>query len=229
MNRPLGMFALGSTLLFASLAPPAAAADWTNWTTLSSPTQVTGQLIEGTSTIGVSYSGEVGFAQLNGTGVNYFQPLSTFTAPSVPNAPAFDMIGISGTASTHTITFSQAVLDPVLAIVSLGQAGIGTQYTFSLASGQSMSILSQGPSSAWGGCGTCLSLSGSTLTGHEGDGLVQFTGTFSQLSWTGASPEFWNGITVGVTPVPEPASWALLSLGLLTMVPLARRRLASRA
>ncbi len=229
MIRLPGTATLASTLLLASLSlPAAAAADWTRWTTQSGPTAVSGQLIDAGTTVGVSYSGEVDFTQLNGTGVNYFQPLSTFTAANVPNAPAFDMIAISGTASLHTITFSQAVTDPVLAIVSLGQPGIGTQYSFSLAGGQSMSILSQGPSSAWGGCATCLSLSGTTLTGHEGDGLVQFRGTFTQLSWTGANPEYWNGITVGVAPVPEPAGWALLSLGLLAMLPLARRPLAHR-
>ena len=73
----------------------------------------------------------------------------------------------------------------------LGPAICGTQYSFSLGSGQSMSI-SLGPSSAFGGCNTCLTLSGSTITGFEGDGLVQFTGTFSSLNWTGANPEFWN-------------------------------------
>jgi hypothetical protein len=51
--------------------------------------------------------------------------------------------------------------------------------------------------------------------GREGDGLIQFTGTFNSLTWTGANREFWNGVTVGATglPVPEPATWGVMLLG----------------
>ncbi len=186
----------------------------------------------GSQTVSINYSGEIAFTQLNGTGNNYYQPLSTFTAPpTVTNAPPSDLIAIDGTATTHTISFGTAVVNPILEVVSLGQPGLGTAYDFSLSSGQSMSILAQGPSNAYGGCSTCLSLSGSTLTGHEGDGIIQFAGTFNSLSWTGANPEYWNGFTFGVTGVstgsgtPEPATWGTLLLAFAVAVPFVIRRL----
>jgi hypothetical protein len=53
------------------------------------------------------------------------------------------------------------------------------------------------------------------VSGSEGNGVVQFTGTFTSLSWT-STPEIENfyGFTVGIagsTPtVAEPASLTLL-------------------
>jgi hypothetical protein len=140
------------------------------------------------------------------------------------------MIAIDGTATLHTITVGAPVVNPVMEIVSLGQPGVGTMYNFSLTAAQSMSILAQGASNAFGGCSTCLSLSGTDITGHEGDGLIQFSGTFTSLSWKGANPEFWNGFTFGVTglaaPTPEPASvaQALLVFSVLLAAAVIRRR-----
>lgn len=212
--------------------------NWTTWTAQPTSTTVDGTLMVGATSVSVSYSGEIAFTQLNGTGFNFFNPTTTFTAPpAVTNAPPSDMIAIDGTATTHVITFGSAVVDPVMEIVSLGQPGVGTQYSFSLGTGQSMAILAQGPSAAFGGCNTCLSLAGTTITGHEGDGLIQFTGTFTSLTWTGANPEFWNGLTFGVTGlpggggpsgVPEPATWGLMLMAFAGGCRIALNRRRSR-
>lgn len=221
---------IGSMFLFATVSNLCASTiDWTTWTSHPNAATVDGTLMVGAMPVSVTYTGEVSFVQLNGNGPNYFQPATTFTAPpTVPNSPPSDIIAIDGTATTHTITFGAAVTDPIMEIVSLGQPGIGTQYAFSLGPGQSVSILNQGPSSAFGGCNTCLSLSGTTLTGHEGDGILQFTGDFTSLSWTGANPEFWNGITFGVTGLasatPEPPTWEFVLLAGLGAAFLAARR-----
>lgn len=230
----LRSFVFGSGVLLFAISNSlfGAAINWTTWTSQPSATTVTGTLTVGSTPVSVGYTGEIAFTQLNHTGTNFFQPTSTFTAPpTVTNSPPSDMIAIDGTATTHTITFGTAIDDPIMEIVSLGQPGVGTQYDFALSSGQSMSILAQGPSNSFGGCNTCLSLSGTTITGHEGDGIVQFTGTFTSLSWTGANPEFWNGITFGVTGlavptngVPEPATWESLAIAFFAGIPLVLRR-----
>lgn len=221
----IGVFGRGVLLLpVLSFMVGAATIDWTTWTAQPTGSTVDGTLTAGSTPVSVTYSGEIAFTQLNGTGTNYYQPASTFTAPpTVTNAPPSDMIAIDGSATTHTVTFGTAITNPIMEIVSLGTPGLGTQYDFSLSAGQSMSILAQGPSNAYGGCSTepCLSLSGTTLTGHEADGIIQFTGTYTSLSWTAANPEYWNGFTFGVTGLaapsgaPEPATWGTFSVALL--------------
>ena len=203
----------GGILLFAAFNPMfGATIDWTTWTSQPSSTTVNGTLMVGSTPVSVGYSGEIAFTQLNNTGGNFYQPASTFTAPpTVTNAPPSDMIAIDGTATTHTITFGTAIVNPIMEIVSLGQPGVGTEYDFSLLAGQSMSILAQGPSNAYGGCSTCLSLTGSTITGHEGDGIVQFTGTFS--SWFSVAGKRKPVRTSGYAGLTAAGNAAALGIG----------------
>jgi hypothetical protein len=225
---------MGALILCAAVPTFGATISWTTWMSQPTSTTVNGTLTVGSTPVSVTYTGEVAFTQLNGTGTDYFLPVTTFTAPpTVSNAPPSDMIAIDGTATVHTIQFGTTVVNPIIDIVSLGRPSIGTQYIFTLGAGQSMSILNQGPSAGFGGCNTCLSLSGTTLTGTEGDGVIQFIGNFDSLSWTGANPEFWNGFTVGATDihpnVPEPATWGMMLLAAIAGIPAALRRRRSQA
>lgn len=62
--------------------------------------------------------------------------------------------------------------------------------------------------------GGSITVSGDSVDGAEGSGVVQFTGTFSSLSWTDTTENSY-GFTVGeaspVSGAPEPASIALLA------------------
>jgi hypothetical protein len=68
------------------------------------------------------------------------------------------------------------------------------------------------------------------LHGIEGHGIIRFSGTFSSLSWTIPTAEFWHGFQIGVQgigdgpppPIPEPNTIALLGL-VLAGIWLARR------
>ena len=87
----------------------------------------------------------------------------------------------------------------------------------------SFSILAQGPGH-WGG-GT-LTQSGMTVTGVEGNGLLKFYGTYTDISFITPNGEFYYGATVGglVAGVPEPATYAMLLAGLGLTGALARRK-----
>jgi hypothetical protein len=118
--------------------------------------------------------------------------------------------------TTNTFTFSAPIRDPVLLLVSLGQISIQTTYIFD----QNFTILSDGPG-WWGGPGTLLQPDPHTLVGIEGDGAIEFQGTYTSISFTTANPEYWNGFTLGAPvyqSVPDTTgTLILLTLGLLAL------------
>lgn len=181
-----------------------------------------------TSTVGVSFSvtqasgaaGSYSFAQTAG-GTNYWSPSSPYISGQVDNAPGTpDIIALTGGVgtTTYTVTLSEAIKDPIMAIVSLGQPGVFVTYDFD----RPFTIVSQG-GGYWGGTSSSLAqLPGDILQGNEGHGTIQFLGTFSTFSWTAPTYENWHGFTFGIrtteriepTAVPEPTTLALLTMGL---------------
>ena len=86
-------------------------------------------------------------------------------------------------------------------------------------------------------------IAGTAIDGSEGNGLVQFIGTYSSLTFTTPNYEGYYSLTVGedatltdnpnpptppTTVTPEPASLSLLITG-LAAIPYARRSLRGRA
>ncbi len=227
---PLSLLFLVSVL---ELVTPARAAT-ASWATLTSstganPGTVLGNITIGGQTANVTYTGEIAFTQLANAGYNYYTPSSAYgPSTAYTGGPSTsDMIAISGTTDTHSFAFSTPITDPLMAIVSLGGPGNGVSYNFSAP----FTILSQGAENPYGGCSTCLSGSGTnTLTGTEGDGIIQFTGNFTSLSWTVTGGEYWNGFTVGASglpatsEVPEPASWGLSAISLAAVAGIAGRK-----
>ncbi|SCY31846.1 PEP-CTERM protein-sorting domain-containing protein [Nitrosospira sp. Nl5] len=179
---------------------------------------------QNSDTIDLTYTGQWNSIDTN---ASYFNTVpASFTSPEVTNTPgangAIHMVG--GTSEVNTLHFSQPVVDPVIAVYSVGRTS--APVTFNFLDDPTFVIASQG-AGYWGG-GT-LTQSGNSVTGLEGNGLLQFTGSYTDISFTTPDSESFYGFTVGAmaTVVPEPETYAMLLAGLGLMGFLTRRRKAS--
>lgn len=219
-----------------TFAQPVSAVEikWTDWETATTG-QVTGTAVSLGETISIAYTGTYFFAQ-TGTGTDYFNPSLPYTDnPVVDNRPpAAEMVALIGgeTALAHTVTFSEPVIDPVMAIVSLGQPASTITYNFG---DETFDILSSG-TGFWGGAepDSLFQITPSILTGTEGHGAIQFSGIYNQITWTIPTAENWHGFTFGfellesqVPPVPVPSAVWLLGSGMLGLIGVARSKRAA--
>ena len=207
--RVLGFLAL--TVLFSANAF-AVPIHWNTWASPSS-----GSLTANADTVAVSFS--TNNAHTNVADYPSWLPSSTFAdGVLVDNGPAQSngiMKLFGGTTALNTLTFSVPVVDPVFAIWSLGQPGIQASFDFV---GVTPVMIAGGPNAEYGG--SAITISGNTVNGREGNGTIQFIGTYSSIEWTNPTFENWYGFNVGIadvgtsTPVPEPGQLFLFVLGL---------------
>ena len=186
----------------------AAVIDWANW----SNTFTAGNPAGGSATATVGGNTATYSGQLIDLIDNYpsWGPPGTFNGGNVGNPPPvsggiIQLFG--GNAGINTITFGTAVTNPVMAIWSLGQGG--TQASFKFLTSPFF-IQSGGPSNEYGGVPLTTLLV--AVLGSEGNGTIQFIGTYNSISWVNPVFENWYGFTVGApTPVPVPAALPLFA------------------
>jgi hypothetical protein len=245
---------VGAVALLLACVGPAAANTiyWADWapgdTCTGNCFTASGTITTPTSTVNVTYTNPngVGFYQTGAAGeqdwwaqrplLNRNPATSPYTSAQVDNIPTgTDIIGLQF-AGQQTLTFSEAIANPVFSFVSLNANG----YAFL---NQDFNILSlggvDGNDCGWWGCGgarkNVVNLPGgdveyqliaTNVGGTEPHGTIQFTGAFGTLTWRSLTNEYWNGFTVGVqgtaaevfppggTTVPEPATLTLVGLGI---------------
>ncbi len=228
-------------VLSISVPSLASAQLWTSWTTAD----VGGGTMSGTiGATSVSFGGFFSGYQLadgssanlteNGLGNNYWTP-ATQPLRALPYQSAGvsepDKLGFiqfaSGTAQFGgTINFGTAVVDPLIAFISVGQPSVPVVYNFGAAN---YTLLSDNTTDAayWGPGTNDLGVGNSRtgdLRGNEFSGTIRLNGTFNSINFT-TTAESWHGITVGVVSVvPEPTTFALMAFGLAGLGVTARRR-----
>jgi hypothetical protein len=219
MRLQIGILICG---LWGASFAAAATTVWTDWTsaTNGAPGSAAGVL----NGVAVTYSGEVlSNKVINGTAINW-SPNSSFIGGTVTSSPSTvgDIITLDGAfTGNNTITFASPIINPVVAIWSLGAPRSPASFTFNA----TPTFEAGGANGQFGG--GPITVSGNSVSGQEGNGVVQFTGSFKSISWTD-TPEFYYGFTVGTAgPIPEPSAYVLLSLG-LGLLGVAVRRAAAR-
>jgi hypothetical protein len=254
ISRPVAMLTFIVFFLLAANNSNAGIIHWTDWQTSNDvfadgqSFNATGTITTSTTSINVTYVNPNGvyffqdgvngdltdyFAQGDGPGGTSFRDpsRSPYTSQFVENIPtAAEMIGLAYQGH-QTLTFSEAIANPVFSYVSLN----GNGYAFD----RDFEILSFGDGTendrGYWGIGTSykevVDLGGGNfeyrlLGTGEPHGSIRFVGKLSTLTWRSMSAEIWNGFTVGVQgtagevyPVPEPTSLGIFgAIGLLSVV-----------
>jgi PEP-CTERM motif-containing protein len=189
---------------------------WTTWNSSSTGTA---------GAVAVTFAGPA--ESLQQLYPSYTPTLTFADGVIVGNAPtpANGILQIfGGSNAVQSLTFSQALVNPVLAIWSLGQGSETALFVFD----QTPTFVSGGPSLEYNG--SAITVLGDTVSGNEANGTIEFVGTFTSLTWTNPQFENWYGFDVGYqSTVPEPSTWAMMILGFFGLGFMARRRRAQDA
>ena len=164
---------------------------WANWTSASgggadgASGTVAGSLLMGSTTVGIAYQGPFYFTVLDAPGQREWST-ATFTGGVIRNRPpATDLIGLQGGPGLGRITFAQAVMNPVMSILSLGlRTNDGRFFPAEMVFGPGVQFEVLNSSASAYGFGGPLVQTGQTLSGRESSGSIRFIGTYTAIEWT---------------------------------------------
>ncbi|MCS6897933.1 MAG: hypothetical protein NZM29_08175, partial [Nitrospira sp.] len=192
---------------------------WTDWTSSSNQFSASGTLLVDSTRVDVQYSGTGAhrFVQ-TGTGRNYWTG-PAYTQGAIENPPPASELVALWRGGRVTITFSQTVQDPFIALVSWNgnRAEFGVPIEFdSVGHGY------------WGSGTPVLNAAGTGFFGRgELHGVIRLSGTYDSITFTHTT-ENWHGFTVGVAglanPIPIPAAAWLFGSGVMGLIGLRKIR-----
>ncbi len=215
---------LASALVAIFAAAPAARAQttWTTWVFPAGANSAVGTL----GSNPVTYNGDL--YTVNFVDGSYgWSPAASYVGGPVTSTPGLYQLAVlldGGRGTGGTISFGTPVTDPVMAIFSLGD-DFNPPDSASLVFSDPFHILAGGSSIHYGG--SSITSLGDTVYGEEGNGTIQFIGTYSSISFQTPQFEHYYGITVGTAYTPEPGTLSLLGLG-LGALPILQRRFLKR-
>lgn len=214
MIKQIKLLGISLALMLTVSSSSAFAANvvWTDWSSITTGANGsgTGAMTFGSETVNVSLSGPVD-AFSNGT--EFFAKYPATYANLNPS----DLIREWSTG-TVKLTFSESVVNPYIALVSVGRAGAPVNYVFN----NPFKVISSG-SNDWGY--NKYEQVGNTLKGYEYNGVLAFNGTFNELEFKIENPEFWHGFNVGAeAPVPEPSSMIFGAMGIAGLLGIKRKK-----
>lgn len=190
-------------ILWLAMVPQAYSSiiNWMQWNQIAPGIPGSAIGTNSAAALSMAYSGE-----LESLISNYisWQPTTTYTGGDVSNPPPFDGGAIQlfgGFGVTNTITFSKPVVDPVMAIWSLGDRTNASEFVF-LTTG-TITIESGGPSLEFGG--QSITQTNNTIYGNEGNGTIEFHGSYTQISWFNPDYEDSYGFTIGAPVFSVPS------------------------
>lgn len=197
---------VAALLALAGPVGSASAVELTNWTSYTPASyaddngSASGQLTTPGGMVNVHFAGNVSdsFPSYISNNCNDYNTPGTYIVPVAGvDAIVTDNGPGGGSTNTHTLTFSQPINRPVMYIYSLG--GTGNQaldWTFN----QAFSILSTDQSPAPGFGDSLQNPTGNVLRGNEGNGVIQFSGSVSSITWTSTDFESFTHFNVGLLP-----------------------------
>ncbi|MEN9762058.1 MAG: hypothetical protein RI906_1884, partial [Pseudomonadota bacterium] len=168
---------------------------WISWADWYSWNQVNGGNSTGYASAGgvtIKYTGE-GLGIGNG-GKNWG---SDYTGSGVNNSPptsGSEYVAFNQGNKRGRIEFSQPVVNPVIAVMSLGNSGNGAQMWFG---DEDFTIVRTGLGGGWGSGSIWETWGGTVGNSAEGNGVIRFNGVFDHIDWVLADTEFYGIFTVG--------------------------------